>query len=90
MEQFLFRLALELGKTVGELSRDLTARELASWMAYFQLNPLGRRDDERMAVTCATIAQCAGNSKVTPEDFLPKEVKPQTIEEQIAVLKSFG
>ena len=84
----MFRLAHELGKTVGELSGQLTAREFASWIAYFQIEPPGWRDDERMAVTCATIAQCAGNSSVTPEDFLGRE--PQTIEDQMAVLKAVG
>lgn len=82
----MFRLARILGKTVSELSRDLTAREFASWLAYFELEPFERRDDERMAITCATIAQCAGN-KVTPDDFLGRK-KQQTIEEQIAILKA--
>ena len=81
----MFRLALSLGKTVSELSRNITAREFASWLAYFEIEPLGKRDDERMAVTCATIAQCAGN-KVTPDDFLGKK-KQQTVEDQIAILK---
>ena len=84
----MFRLARELGKTVSELSGQLSARELASWLAYFSIEPPGRRDDERMAVTCATIAQCAGNSNIKPEDFLGK--KPQTIEEQIAIMKAVG
>lgn len=70
---------------MGELSSQLTAREFASWLAYFEIEPIGRKDDERMAVTCATIAQCAGN-KVTAKDFLPRE--PQTIEDQIAILKA--
>ena len=82
----MFRLALTLGKTVGELSRELTAREFASWLAYFEIDPPDKRDDERMAMTCATIAQCAGN-KVTPDDFLGRK-EPQTIDDQIAILKS--
>ena len=81
----MFRLALSLGKTVSELSRNITAREFASWLAYFEIEPPDERDDQRMAVTCATIAQCAGN-KVTPDDFLGNK-KQQTVEEQIAILK---
>ena len=72
---------------MGELSRELTAREFASWIAFLGIEPLGRRDDERTAVMCATVAQCAGN-KVTAKDFLPRE--PQTIEEQIAILRAAG
>jgi hypothetical protein len=82
----MFRLARILGKTVSELSRDLTAREFASWLAYLEIEPVDHNADQRMAVTCATIAQCAGN-KVTPDDFLGGK-KPQTVEEQIAVLKA--
>lgn len=76
-----------LHKTVGELCQSLTAREFATWQAYLQLEPPGEKDDFRMAVTCATVAQCNGN-KVTYKDFLPR--KPQTIEEQIAIMKAVG
>ena len=33
----MFRLALELGKTVRELEQELTQSEFNEWVAYFKL-----------------------------------------------------
>ena len=32
---FLFRLAKDLGKTVGELEAELSTREYVEWIAYY-------------------------------------------------------
>lgn len=32
----MFRLALSLGKTVGELEQELTMSEFNEWIAYFE------------------------------------------------------
>ena len=34
---FLFRLARELGMTVSRLMRELDAREISEWMAFFTI-----------------------------------------------------
>jgi len=40
--RFLFDLALELGKTVGDIERSMWSAEVAEWHGYFLL-----REDER-------------------------------------------
>jgi len=35
--RFIFSLAKELGKTVNELCKELTAEELIGWIAYAEL-----------------------------------------------------
>ena len=61
---FLFRLARELGKTVHELERSLGSRELAEWMAYDSIDPIGEvRGDLRAALISSTMANIHRSTK---------------------------
>lgn len=74
MRLFLHRLAIRLGRTVGELERSMTTRELTDWMAYYQLEPwCDDRRDMQIAVVAATIANAnrgKNQRSYRPEDFL--------------------
>jgi hypothetical protein len=80
--RFLFRLALALGKTVGQLLHDLDAYggrslELTRWMAYARVEPFGYgMDNFRMGVLAATTANVAPRGKnakaLKPSDFYPR------------------
>ncbi len=79
--RFLFRLALSLGKTVGELLHDLDKygggpTEFVEWMAYCKVEPFGYdMDNWRMGVVASTIANCTprgpGAKRLKPADFAP-------------------
>jgi hypothetical protein len=71
--RFLFRLALALGKTVGELQSTLTVREFSEWLAFASDEPIGEmRADLRAGIVAATMARVMGGSKTaTPKDFMP-------------------
>ena len=58
-------LALEMGMTVGELKRRMTARELADWFIYAEKKFLPTR---RMEYYLARIAQVTAGGALT--DFL--------------------
>ena len=68
----MFKLALNLGMTVGELERRMTSRELSEWIAYDNVDPFGEvRDDLRTGIECATLAQINGTKNAKPKDFMP-------------------
>jgi len=73
----MFRLAAQLGYTVGELGQRLTSHELSEWMAYAQIEPFGQgRTDLGAGVVAATVANASGPRKkgqapFRPEDFMP-------------------
>jgi hypothetical protein len=48
----MFDLALRLGKTVGELERELTPTELSYWIAYNEISPIS---DHRMDLLFALL-----------------------------------
>jgi len=73
----LFRLALQLGRTVGELEREMSSRELSEWIAYERIHPLPD-PHWSAALICSVLANCWGAS-TSPEDFLPTV---QTLREQ--------
>lgn len=61
---FLFRLALALGCTVGELEHRLSAAELAEWRAYSQIEPFGeRRADQRAWLAVAALLNVHRDAK---------------------------
>lgn len=68
---FLHRLAFRLGKTVGELRRELTGTQLADWMAYFELEPPEKTGWQQSAMICLTAARIAGDKRTNLEDFMP-------------------
>lgn len=73
--RFLFRLALALGRTVDELSRSLSSLELAEWMAFDRLEPIGGPGaDFRAGIVASTVANVARGKRgkaFSPADFMP-------------------
>jgi hypothetical protein len=69
--RFAFKLALCLGKTVGELERSISSVELSEWMAWDQLDKL---PDPwwQMGKICAVIAEILTGKAASPEDFIPR------------------
>lgn len=70
---FLFRLALALGKTVGELEASLSQRELMEWVDYYAIDPFGSfRTDIQTGILGTVIAQViGGNKRARPSHFMP-------------------
>ena len=54
---FYFRLARELGYTVGRLLSEISSREIAGWMAFLTLEDEQRERKKQKANTAAMSAQ---------------------------------
>jgi len=84
----MFRLALALGKTVGELEETLTPTEFLEWQIFNVSWPIGeRRLDLNFAQLCAVIAQVNGNRNARPIDFMlatdqPLQENPEEISDE--------
>jgi len=88
-----------LGMTVGELLARASSRELAEWMAFAQLEPIGaRRGDYQAAQVAQVIANVNRDTKkrrkpYPVEDFLlawedPEEpAERQSVEEQLRIVE---
>lgn len=88
--EFAFRLcAMGIG---GELSahpdyllRGLTSRQFAEWIAYYNLHPFGHDRVEMMVAKTAAALWNQQRGKnadpITAEDFMPKQVEQQSVEE---------
>lgn len=86
---FMHRLALLLGKTVHELHADLGGvREVASWIAYLQLEPPGKTGWEQAAMQCLVAARIAGDKQAKLSNFMPSFEVAQSPEEQRDALKA--
>ncbi|MCL1623373.1 DUF4035 domain-containing protein [Moraxella sp. Tifton1] len=74
----MFKLALALGRTVGELEHSLSYEELICWQAYDRLDPFGgyRQDIQTAHLLYAKL----GNDDNTITDFLPIDPNPMTDE----------
>lgn len=74
----MFKLALALGRTVGELETSLSYDELIEWQAYDRLDPFGgyRQDIQTAHLLYAKL----GNDDNTITDFLPIDPNPMTDE----------
>lgn len=91
-----FRLASQLGSTVGELQERMSSEEFTYWLAYFGMEPWGYDIETwRMAMISATTANAAGPKKGgkpwRPADFIPKKSHSsavQTVDEQKAILEA--
>jgi hypothetical protein len=91
----LFRIAVLLGKTIGELCATMNAREFMYWVAYLGTYPPEQDNDWRAAIVCDSIYKAAGSKKSSPEKFMPerkrkRKSQTQTMEEQIAIMRGFG
>ena len=81
----MFRLARELGMTVGRLHHELDTygggvEELVEWMGYSKLEPFGFEvENFRSGVIAATVANVAprgrGARALKPADFDPSGAK---------------
>ena len=74
---------------------DMSWREFPYWNAYLQLEPPDRGDNQRTAALMAQITNMSGKSlkegkTVSPDEFLGKTVKKQSMEDQIAYMKSLS
>lgn len=91
MRQFLFRLALVLGRTVAELEETLSSRELSEWIAFYAMEPFGeQRADLRSAIIAATVANChrVSGTAFQPADFMPYETRKKDVRESIDAIRS--
>lgn len=91
----MFRLALALGMTVGDLLGKLDARELMEWQAYCELEPFGQdRQDIGSAMVAYTVASVHGCKDVQLSDFLPRfgeqPAKRETGAQMLAKAKAFA
>lgn len=82
MRRFAYRLLLTPGGAhfrlnVDALLASLSARQLAEWLAFAELEPFGpRREDQRAGVIAAAVANSrfgrkAGDTGKVPADFFP-------------------
>lgn len=73
--RFYFRLARELGMTVGEMLGRMSAREMSEWMAFAEIEPFGAyMEDIRAGTIASTIANVhrrAGAAAVKPIEMVP-------------------
>ena len=91
-----FRLAAQLGATVGELQERMSSAEFTYWIAFYGLEPFGGEVEMwRMGMLASTTANAAGPKRGgkpwNPDDFIPKrEITPtsQSSAEQRAILQS--
>ena len=94
----MFRLALALGMTVGELEQRMSAHELSEWQAYDSIEPIGGfRTDYGFAMLAALYVNAhkkRGSQPSKVSEFMPwlpkVETKASDQEKWIAMLKSIG
>lgn len=68
----MFRLALALGKTVGELECNMSHSEFVEWQHFNRFWPIGeRRTDLHFAQVCNLIANALG-AKTSINDWMLK------------------
>lgn len=72
----MFRLAMGLGKTLGELTETMSSRELTAWMAYYSCEPWGHElEGRRHSVTASTMAN-VGLMMNNPKRLKSRPFKP--------------
>lgn len=88
----MFRLALQLGRTVSELEDSLSSSELVEWMALYEMEPWGVwRDNYHHAMQCALLANVhrgKNQSAVSAADFMLKDEQERREKETAHFLKS--
>lgn len=71
-----FRLALALGKTLGEIGQ-MSQVEFLAWWEYYQIEPWGSHfDDLRAGQVAAVVANVHRDSKRKPTPFGPLDYAP--------------
>jgi flagellar basal body rod protein FlgC len=88
--------------TVQELLSRVSSRELAEWIAFFELEPWGTEvEDWRAGLIASTIANANRDQKrrrrpYEPQDFIPrrdvptKQIEEQSVEDQIAIVEMWA
>lgn len=63
---------------VGELLARVSSRELAEWMAFYEIEPWDVRADWRAGNIAAILANAYGDGsrKITPKDFIWPDPEP--------------
>lgn len=82
-------LALKLGKTLAELTENLTASELKLWLAYNKKSPIG---DVRSDIQTASIVSAVINSqggKLSIADAVLKWGEKEEEVNEVAPLENF-
>ena len=88
----MFRLALQLGRTVKELGDSLDCAEFAEWVAFWSIEPFGDLWRQTGSICCTT-ALVNGNKFSKPEDFMPSARKqiqsPEEMQQQLRKIPAF-
>lgn len=81
-----------MGKTVAEMD-DMSSEELTEWIAYDQIDPIGReREDLNTAVVASTIANVYRGDRApfTLQDFVIQYEEPTPEEQFNQMLAIYG
>ena len=88
----MFRLALQLGRTVKELGDSLDCAEFAEWVAFWSIEPFGDLWRQTGSICCTT-ALVNGNKFSKPEDFMPSARKqsqsPEEMQQELRKIPAF-
>ncbi len=86
---FLFRLAMNLGMTVEQLSKTMSSEELSEWIALdLYHEPLPQPWQQTGVLASAVLAPHCGKAKrAEPKDFVPTKRLPQTQAEMLQQLQ---
>ncbi len=89
---FWFRLALALGRPVGELKRTISSREFTQWLAFYRLDPFGGyRQDVHAGIIASTIANVNRSRKTKAfkvEDFVVGWNEPPKPKQSVQSMKA--
>lgn len=88
---FSFRLSLALGCPHPDfLLAQISSRQLAEWMAYYQVEPWGtpeaRLGAAMLASTVANFSPISARHDWKPADFMLQKPKPKTLTQRLADL----
>ena len=74
---------------IRELLDRMDSAELSEWMAYAQLEALPDPWLQTGQI-CRTMADLWAKGRHTAEQFIPREKRKQTVEEQIAIFRGIS
>lgn len=90
----LFRVAMALGRTVGELEETIGHAELLEWFAFYELEPWGAHiEDFRAALGPWVAARIAAGRKgrsVRLEDFMRRRAEHRRMATAEDILGALG
>lgn len=83
----IFRLALAMGRTVGELVDSMTSAEFTEWLAFFRLEPWGHDVEYHRAGQTAAMVYNVNRGQndraLSAMDFVPGYVRPPMSPEEM-------